>query len=453
MNEASLSHLDAFIFDLDGVIWKGNAPIAGAVESVARLREAGKRCLYCTNNSRRTPAEFAETLQSLGIECDESEIMTSSQATALYVQSLFTGGCTAYVIGEDGLIQAIRRTGAIVMTSPVVPQRSDMHDNHGSVDCVIVGIDAAFSYHKLRVAQRLILNGARFIATNRDSTFPTPFGLVPGAGTIVAAIETATGTSPVTLGKPQPLMAQLLMQKHNLAPERTAMIGDRLDTDIVSARRANITAIFVATGVHSKELALRARDAQKPDAIFDDLPALCENVFGDPNEAASTVDFVPAAAGTVAAGTVVTAIGLEEEVNADSIPGEASAETPDQEPAAALETPFAQEALAEPVIETAALDSEFLDTETASETPFDANAFSFTDAASDAPTPSAPATAEPQPEPQTAEPFAFDFAASLDDIAPPAPVAEAEPAATEESAEEEKPPADDKWWETLDAAT
>lgn len=459
MNQASLSHLDAFIFDLDGVIWKGNTPIAGAVESVARLREAGKRCLYCTNNSRHTPAEFAATLHALGIECDESEVMTSSQATALYVQSLFTGGCTAYIVGEDGLVQAIRRTGAIVMTSPVVPQRSDMHDNHGAVDCVIVGIDAAFSYHKLRVAMRLITNGARFIATNRDSTFPTPFGLVPGAGTIVAAIETATGISPVTLGKPQPLMAQLLMQKHGLAPERTAMIGDRLDTDIVSAKRANITAIFVATGVHSSDLAARAKDHQKPDAIFTDLPALCENIFASPDEETtvetptSTVDF---ASGAAAAAPMAFAEVSEETV---------STEAPQHEPAAVLETPFAQEALNEAEIDSTAVETV---SELAPETiASNETAFSFNDAAGDTPgsEPEPQASpSEPQAEAETAatpEPFAFDFAASLDDIsATPTPDVEPEPevAAEEVGAEEpeatqEEAPADDKWWETLDGST
>jgi phosphoglycolate/pyridoxal phosphate phosphatase family enzyme len=344
MSVDSLSHLNSFIFDLDGVIWKGRAPIEGAVESIQRLRDAGKRCFYCTNNSRRTPAEFAETLGSMGIECGEDEVMTSSAATALYLQSLFTGPFTTYIIGEEGLVQMIRRTGAIVMTSPILPQRSDLHENHGAVDCVIVGLDAGFTYHKLRLAQRLILGGARFIATNRDSTFPTPYGLVPGAGAIVAAIETATGTTPITLGKPQPLMAQLLMQKFGLAKEETAMVGDRLDTDIVSARRAGIGALFVATGVHNIELAERAKNLQKPDAIYTDLPSLCEAVLDGTSGATAEPD-TEAAPGTdsafgdealtgAAIGTAGAAAAGATAIAAGSL---------HQEPAEALQTPFALE--------------------------------------------------------------------------------------------------------------
>ncbi|HEX8550446.1 MAG TPA: HAD-IIA family hydrolase [Abditibacteriaceae bacterium] len=495
MNEAFLSHLDAFIFDLDGVIWKGNAPIAGAVESVMRLRAAGKKCLYCTNNSRRTSAEFAGTLRALGIECDEDDVMTSATATALYVQSLFTGGCSAYVVGEEGLVQAIRRTGAIVMTSPIIPQRSDLHDNHGAVDCVIVGLDASFTYHKLRVAQRLIMGGARFIATNRDSTFPTPYGLVPGAGSIIAAIETATGTQPVTLGKPQPLMARLLIQKFGLDPARTAMIGDRLDTDIVSARRAQITAVFVATGVHSREMATRAKNEQKPDAIFDDLPALCDVIFAP--GIAGTVESA-AIGGALVAGAVVSGVALHETfsdetpLEAEPSPVAAEALGDDefnlepvvaQEPAKVLETPFALETQAEPAVEETLLEPEtpssFVLADSILETPADEALvletapaedpapleFSFNDevpvVAAEPETPAAPvADAD----------YSFDFASALDDIdtvapatnaaTPEAPAAEAPmETATEEAQDEEKESvdgtkisADDKWWETLDNA-
>lgn len=498
---ASLSHLEAFIFDLDGVIWKGNAPIEGAVESIARLRAAGKRVFYCTNNSRRAPADFAETLRSIGIECEDDEIMTSSTATSLYLQSLFTGPYTAYVVGEDGLVQTIRRTGAIVMTSPIVPQRSDLHDNHGSVDCVIVGLDATFTYHKLRVAQRLIMNGARFIATNRDATFPTPYGLVPGAGSVVAAVETATGVTPVTLGKPQPFMAQLLMQKFGLSPEITCMVGDRLDTDIVSAKRAHIAALLVTTGVHSREVGERAKNLQKPDAIFDDMPALCEAILSGGQTVATDLD--PFGAEAEAAVTGVTVAGAA----AGAVAGAAviAADAAQHEPEAALHTPFAKETVesggetpldfqtldldssqtAESTTEPGAEDVPSPIAASGAEAVLDAAVFSFDDEKPAAePAPTAEATEAPAVEgadeaPAEPEPFNFDMSFADDATSTPAqpndppaadtgPTADAvrdpepdgapgeavEEAAPEEATEEQVPAAakgDDKWWESLDS--
>jgi hypothetical protein len=241
----------------------------------------------------------------------------------------------------------------MVTTSPAVPHRSEIGGKAGPVDCVIVGIDAAFSYHKLRVAQRLILEGARFIATNRDSTFPTPHGLVPGAGAIVAAIETATGVSPVTLGKPQPLMAQLILQKSGLERGDVAMVGDRIDTDIISAHRAGICGLFVATGVHTMEVARRAKGEQRPDGFFDDLPALCLAVLGEEATASTPSGISPSAtlaAGAVAAATLVgepaTSEAIEETtpVAEQTTSVEGTTSVVETEPPAVVETPFATEA-------------------------------------------------------------------------------------------------------------
>lgn len=284
--------LSAFIFDLDGVIWRGSEPIAGAAESVMLLRAAGRRCFYCTNNSRRAPRDFAETLRAMGIAVEDDEVMTSSTATALYLSGQFPTPFSVYVVGEAGLNDALREAGAHIVTDEAaVAMEESASDGNSStgeasdpIRCVVAGIDRAFSYDKLRRAQGFILGGARFVATNRDATFPVarsvvPHGVVPGAGAIVAAIETASGVAPTTIGKPQPAMAHLLMEKFGLPPGETAMVGDRLDTDIVSARRAGIAALFVATGVHSIEQARRATGEETPDALFDDLPALCRAVL------------------------------------------------------------------------------------------------------------------------------------------------------------------------------
>ena len=282
MANVDVSNLSAFIFDLDGVIWRGDEAIAGAVESITRLQAAGKRCTYCTNNASSTPADYVEKLAALGITAEEDEIMTSALATALYLSSQLTGQFSAYVVGEEGLVSVLRKTGARVVTMQGMnPGTNDIiEDTAFPVDCVIAGIDRSFSYDKLQLAQRFIMNGARFIATNRDATFPVADGVVPGAGAIVSAIETASGVSPLTIGKPQALMPMLLMQRFNFVAETTAFVGDRLNTDMVAANRASLTAIFVATGISTREAAEQARGQQKPNAIFADLPELCQSVLG-----------------------------------------------------------------------------------------------------------------------------------------------------------------------------
>jgi HAD superfamily hydrolase (TIGR01450 family) len=169
-----------------------------------------------------------------------------------------------FVVGESGIAQALESVGA----------RPTFDEDVSSVDLVVAGIDREFTYAKLRTAQRLILAGAKFIATNRDSTFPTESGVTPGAGSLVAAIETASGVIPVSMGKPEPTMLQLLLERLQLRPEQAAMIGDRLDTDIACAHRAGVGKIFVATGVTTMQTARAAAGDWAADVFVDDLPAL-----------------------------------------------------------------------------------------------------------------------------------------------------------------------------------
>jgi 4-nitrophenyl phosphatase len=258
--------LQNFIFDLDGVIWRGHTPIAGAVESVNQLRVSGKRCFYCTNNSRLTQSQFADRLRDIGLQLEDEDVISSAWATARYLETEMARGFSVFVVGEDGLRSALRSVGARVFSA--------LEAENEVADCVVAGIDREFNYEKMRLAQRQILRGARFIATNRDATFPVEEGVVPGSGSIIAGIATASGTEPFTIGKPAPLMLQLCVEKFGLVPEQTAMIGDRLDTDIACAHRAGLPAILVLTGVNSRADGESAISEEKPDAIFDDLPNL-----------------------------------------------------------------------------------------------------------------------------------------------------------------------------------
>lgn len=268
----NLSEITTYLFDLDGVLWRGNTAIEGAVAAVKKMREAGKRCLFCTNNSSRTPAHYVEKMEDMGLRVKETDILTSSWVTAHYLSGHFTGPFLAYVIGEEGIHSSLQKIGA-----RIVPD-SDL-DSIESVDCVVVGIDRDFNYEKLHHAQRLIGNGALFIATNRDGTFPVEDGVKPGAGAIVAAVEAASATTPVTVGKPRPVMVDLAIQKLNIKPSEVAFVGDRLDTDIVCARRAGITGICVLTGVTTEERALRARGELRPHYIYATLADLCKEAL------------------------------------------------------------------------------------------------------------------------------------------------------------------------------
>jgi 4-nitrophenyl phosphatase len=259
-------NVKAFIFDLDGVIWRGESPIPGARESVARLRAAGHRCLFATNNSTQVPEHFCTKLGSMGIEAAPAEVVTSSTATSLYLSRHFPQGFSVYVVGEEGIRNMLRGIGARVV---------DETEAIENVDCVVVGIDRDFKYAKMARAQKFLLRGAKFIATNRDATFPIEGGVVPGAGSVVAAIATAAGMEPLSMGKPEPGMLHAILEEHGLEPHQAAMIGDRLDTDIACAHRAGIGAIFVATGVTPMETAQAASGELRPHLFYDDLPALC----------------------------------------------------------------------------------------------------------------------------------------------------------------------------------
>jgi len=255
--------VSTLIFDLDGVIWRGEAPVPGASDSVASLRASGVRCLFATNNSSRPPLFYAQKLGAMGIDAAPDAIVTSSSATALHLSKHLPPGFSAYVVGEAGIALALQSIGAVLVD-----------ENAEKADCVVAGIDRDFHYSKLRAAQKFLLGGAQFIATNRDATFPVEGGVLPGAGSIVAAIATASGTEPLSMGKPEPAMLLTILEDYGLTPTQAAMIGDRLDTDIACANRAGIGAIFVATGVTPMELARQAKGEMRPDAFFEDLPAL-----------------------------------------------------------------------------------------------------------------------------------------------------------------------------------
>ncbi|MDQ6673877.1 MAG: HAD-IIA family hydrolase [Chloroflexota bacterium] len=258
------SSLRGLLIDLDGVVYTGREAIPGGAAFLAAMRRRGLKFLLVTNNSTTSPELVAERLRGMGIEVLAEDILTSAQAAAAYVRTHAGPDARVYVIGEAGLLQAVQEEGLLVVDTP-----------GAKINCVIAGLDRAFTYAKLTCAARAILGGAQFVATNADALLPVEGGqVIPGAGSIVAAIQTATAVAPVVVGKPEAgLFEHGLRRLGSLPPEHVAMVGDRLDTDIVGGRRAGLRTILVLSGVTTLAQLEAALDS-RPDAVTPDLAGL-----------------------------------------------------------------------------------------------------------------------------------------------------------------------------------
>jgi HAD superfamily hydrolase (TIGR01457 family) len=227
---------DLIAFDLDGVLYRGDRAIDGAARVVDSIRSAGKRLVFLTNNSARTPDRIAARLEGMGFEVRIEEVVTSALTTAAMLSAEGAPGSSAYVIGEEGVRTALVQAGIDVVDGE--PDRTDL---------VVVGWDRSADYAKLRRASLLVERGARLVATNGDRSFPAEDGLWPGAGALLAAITTTTGAEPTVVGKPATPMFDAVRSMS--AAERPLMVGDRLDTDIAGAANAGWDSALVLTGV------------------------------------------------------------------------------------------------------------------------------------------------------------------------------------------------------------
>lgn len=241
------------LLDLDGTVYHGTKEVPGAADFVRYLRENEVACLFLTNRSTRTAEQICQQLRTHAIPCNVSDILTSGQAAAQMLR-----GQRIYVIGEEGLSEELRREG--VSLTQERPQ------------AVVVGLDRGFTYEKLATACRLIREGARFVATNTDAVMNVENGLIPGAGSLVAAIATGSGVSPEVIGKPEPTLIRMGMHRLGLRPEETVVIGDNLATDIVAASRASVRSVLLLTGVSSRSDLATA--SLKPTWIAEAYPAL-----------------------------------------------------------------------------------------------------------------------------------------------------------------------------------
>jgi NagD protein len=248
-----------WLTDMDGVLVHEEQAIPGAAEFLARLRETGTPFLVLTNNSIYTRRDLAARLRASGLEVPEESIWTSALATARFLRDQRPGG-TAFTIGEAGLTTALHDVGYTL--------------TERSPDYVVLGETRTYSFERITQAIRLIAAGARFIATNPDTTGPTPQGPLPATGAVAALISTATGVAPYYVGKPNPLMMRSALNAIDAHSETTAMIGDRMDTDIVSGLEAGLETILVLTGSTTPDQI--DRFPYRPSRVVDSVADLVE---------------------------------------------------------------------------------------------------------------------------------------------------------------------------------
>lgn len=233
--------LRALLLDMDGVLWRDMEPIGDLRAILAKIAAKGLQAAFVTNNATRTVEQYQEKFHSFGAEVKAEQIHTSSKAAARYLRQQYPKGGNIYVIGERGLREAVEEQGFTIAEKDCV--------------AVVVGLDRELTYEKLRRATLLINGGAAFIGTNPDRTLPSPDGEVPGAGTILAALEAATGASPTVIGKPGTALLESAMAQLGVTPEETLMIGDRIDTDVAAGQKAGCRSALVLTGITSEQAA------------------------------------------------------------------------------------------------------------------------------------------------------------------------------------------------------
>lgn len=259
----------AFIFDMDGVLYRGNAPLPGVSDLFGALELRDIPYRLATNNSTATPDQYVAKLAAMGIAADRSAIVTSGIATRDFLLKKFPDGADLFVVGEPALNEQLF-TDSALRPVPYLERQPD---------AVVVGLDRNFTYERLYLANKAIRAGALFVATNADVTLPTEEGLVPGCGSILAAIEAASGVHPVVVGKPETTLLDMCVEQMGVSASETVVIGDRLDTDIVSGIRAGMLTAMVLTGVSTADDV--ATFPHKPHLLFSDLNAVLDTVTGE----------------------------------------------------------------------------------------------------------------------------------------------------------------------------
>jgi 4-nitrophenyl phosphatase len=270
--------INQLILDMDGVLWHGETPLPGLVEFFDTLRNAGIRFVLATNNARKTADQYTQKLARFGVDVPPQQILTSAEATASYLAQHYDPGTSIYIVGDEGLHRALGAKGF----REISPQQVRAGE---TAALVVVGFTPYANYDELAMGSLLVHKGARFIGTNPDPSVPNELGPLPGAGALLAVISTATGIQPTLIGKPGPVIFEEAIRRLGGDPTTTAMVGDRLSTDIAGAQAAGLTAILLLSGISTREEA--ENGPIKPDLILADINELAHYLLHEQNSARS----------------------------------------------------------------------------------------------------------------------------------------------------------------------
>lgn len=266
-----LDDVDGIVCDLDGVVYAGKQAVPHAVAALEAARREGRPIVYATNNASRPPESVAEHLRALGLTCEPQDVVNSSQAGAGLVAERVEAGATVLAVGGPGVAQALRERGFEAVTPQ---QRIDDPSVAGRISAVLQGYGTDIAWADLAEAAYAIRDGAAWVATNTDLTIPTGRGIAPGNGSLVRAVGYAAGIEPVVAGKPHPPLYQAAADRLGLPADRLLAVGDRLDTDIEGAYRADMRSLLVLTGINGLADAAAAPVEQRPTFVASDLRAL-----------------------------------------------------------------------------------------------------------------------------------------------------------------------------------
>ena len=256
------------ILDMDGVLWHGETPMPGLVDFIDTLNRMGVGYVLATNNATQTAEMFVDRLAGFGVEIPKKLILNSAEATARYLRYNYPKVETAYIVGEDGLFRAMTDQRFHILNG------DSFVGSDARAEFVVVGFSRYVCYPQLASAAYLINNGAQFIGTNPDVSIPTEHGPLPGAGSLLAYLEAATGKIPLVIGKPNPPLFQEALRLLGNNPQTTAIVGDRLATDIAGGHAAGLKTILLLSGI-TGEKDVQSSSIQ-PDCIMNDINELAE---------------------------------------------------------------------------------------------------------------------------------------------------------------------------------
>lgn len=252
---STIKSLKLYLFDMDGTLYLGNLIFDFTIDLLKAIKEHGARYMFMTNNSSKSVEAYIEKLKKLGINAEYDDFITSSQATAFYLKNHYPKA-RLYVCGTESLKAELEKEGFTVT------------ENQAETDCIVMGFDTELTFRKLSdISEMLATRDLPYIATNPDYVCPTEFGSVPDCGSVCDMIFNATGKRPVVIGKPEPLMPQLAMEKTGCSKSETAVVGDRIYTDVKSGLNAGTVSILVMSGETTPEILKASRD--KPDIVID----------------------------------------------------------------------------------------------------------------------------------------------------------------------------------------